>query len=45
MIDIFKTKIKIYNDRVYINFQYNKLRRDDKHCTCLSVIQSILVNS
>ena len=33
-----KTKIKIYNDRVYTNFQYNKIPKDSEYCTCLSVI-------
>ena len=42
-----KAKIKIYNDRVYTNFQYNKTLKDNEYCTCLSVIllDSILVNS
>ena len=42
-----KTKIKICNDRVYINFQYNKILKDYEHCTCLFVIllDSILLNS
>ena len=42
-----KTKIKIYNDKVYTNFQYNKIPKDDECCACLSVIllDSIFVNS
>ena len=42
-----KTKIKIYNDRAYTNFQYNKMPKGNEYCTCLSVIllDSILVNS
>ena len=42
-----KTKIKIYNDKVYTNFQHNKIPKDNEYCACLSVIllDSILVNS
>ena len=42
-----KTKVKIYNDRVYTNFQYNKITKDNEYCKFLSVIllHSILVNS
>ena len=42
-----KTKIKIYNDRVYINFQHNKIPKDNEYCVCLSAIllDSIFVNS
>ena len=42
-----KTKIKTYNDRVYANFRYNKIPKDNEHFTCLSLIlsDSILVNS
>ena len=42
-----KTKIKIYSDRVYTNFERNKIPNDNKYCTCLSVIllDSIFVNS
>ena len=42
-----KSKIKIYNNRVYTNFQYNKIPKDDEYCTFLSVIllDSIFVNS
>ena len=42
-----KTKIKIYNDKVYANFQHNKIPKDNEYCTCLSVIllDSIFVNS
>ena len=42
-----KTKIKIYNNRIYTNFQYNKIPKDNEYCACLSVIllDSIFVNS
>ena len=42
-----KTKIKIYNNGVYTNFQYNKIPKDSEYCTCLYVIllDSIFVNS
>ena len=42
-----KTKIKIYNDRVYTNFQHDKIPKDNEYCACLSVIllDSVLVNS
>ena len=42
-----KTKIKIYNDKVYTNFQHNKIPKDNEYCACLSVIllDSIFVNS
>ena len=42
-----KTKIKIYNDRVYTNFQHNKIPKENESCTCLSVIllDSNFVNS
>ena len=33
-----KTKIKIYNDKVYTNFQHNKIPKDNECCACLSVI-------
>ena len=41
-----KTKIKIYNDRVYTNFQHNKISRDNEYCACLSeiLLDSIFVN-
>ena len=41
-----KTKIKIYNDRVYTNFQYKKILKDNECCTCLWVIllDSILID-
>ena len=41
-----KTKIKIYNDRVYTNFQHNKIPKDYEYCACLPVISldSIFVN-
>ena len=40
------TKINIYNDRVYTHFKHNKIPKDNKYCTCLSVIllDSIFVN-
>ena len=42
-----KTKITIYNDEVYTNFQNNKIPKDNEYFTCLSVIllDSVLVNS
>ena len=42
-----KTKIKIYNHKVYTNFQHNKISKDNEYCACLSVIlsDSIFVNS
>ena len=42
-----KTKIKIYIDKVYTNFQHNKTQKDNKYRACLSVIllDSIFVNS
>ena len=42
-----KTKIKIYNDKVYTNFQHNKIAKDNEYCACLSVIllDSTFVNS
>ena len=33
-----KTKRKIYNDKVYTNFQHNKIPKDNEYCVCLSVI-------
>ena len=42
-----KTNIKIYNNRVYTNFQDNKIPKDKEYFACLSVIllDSIFVNS
>ena len=42
-----KTKIKIYNNRVYTNFQYNKIPKDNEYCACLSeiLLDSIFVYS
>ena len=42
-----KTKIKTWNDKIYINFQHNKMPKDNDYCACLSVIllNSIFVNS
>ena len=42
-----KTKIKIYNDRVYTNFRHKKIPKDNEYCACLSVILlgSTFVNS
>ena len=42
-----KTTIKIYNDKVYTNFQNNKIPKDNEQCACLSVIllNCIFVNS
>ena len=41
-----KSKIKIYNDSEYTNFQHNKIPKDNEYCACLSVIllDSIFVN-
>ena len=33
-----KTKMKLYNDKVYTNFQHNKIPKDNEYCACLSVI-------
>ena len=40
-------KIKIHNDRVYTNFQYYKIPKDNEYCTCLCVmlLYSIIVSS
>ena len=42
-----KTKIRIYNDKMYTNFQHNKIPKDNKYCVCLSeiLLDSIFVNS
>ena len=42
-----KAKIQIYNNRVYTNFQYDKIPKDNECCACLSVIlvDSIIVNT
>ena len=42
-----KFKIKIYNYKVYTNFQHYKIPKDNEYCACLSVIllDSIFVNS
>ena len=42
-----KTKIKIYNNRVYANFQHNKTPKDNEYFAYLSIIllDSIAVNS
>ena len=42
-----KTKKQIFNNRVYENFQGNKIPKDIEYCTCLTVIllDSISVNS
>ena len=38
-IDIsIKPKIKIYKNRININFQSNKIPVDNVYCTCLSVV-------
>ena len=34
-----KTKIKIFNDRVYTNFQHNKIPKGNEYCACSSVIR------
>ena len=33
-----KTKIENYNDRININFQGNKIPKDNECCPCLSII-------
>ena len=42
-----KTKINVYNNTVYTNFQHNKIPKDNEYFACLSVIllDSIFVNS
>ena len=42
-----KTRIKIYNDKVYTNFQNNKIPKDNEYFGCLFIIllDSTLVNS
>ena len=42
-----KTKIKIYNDTVYTNFQHNEIPKYNAYFVCLSVtlLDSIFVNS
>ena len=42
-----KSKIKIYNNRGYTNFQRNKTPKDNEYFACLSIIllDSIFVNS
>ena len=42
-----KTKIKVYSDRVYTNFQHKKIPKNNEYFACLSVIllDSIFVNS
>ena len=42
-----KTRIKMYNDRVYTNFQHNQIPKGNEYCVCSSVIwlDSIFVNS
>ena len=42
-----RTKIKIYNDKIFTNSQHNKTPKDNKYCPHLSVIllDSIWVNS
>ena len=42
-----KRKTKIYNNKVYANFQHNKIPKDCEFCLCLYVIllDSIFVNS
>ena len=42
-----KTKIKLYNNRVYTNFHHNKTPKDNEYFACSSVIllDSIFVNS
>ena len=41
-----KITIKIFNSRVYTNFQHNNIPKDNEYCACLSVIllDSIFLN-
>ena len=34
-----KTKIKIFNDRVYTNFQHNKIPKGNEYCACSSALR------
>ena len=38
-----KSKVKIYNGRVYTNFQHNKIPKDNENCACSSVILFLLI--
>ena len=42
-----KTKMKIYKNKVFTNFQDNKILTDNEYCACLSVLllESVLINS
>ena len=42
-----KIKIKIYNNRVYTNFQYKKIPNDNEYCTLFvcNIIRFYFVNS
>ena len=42
-----RTKIKIYNNKVYTNFQHHKIPKDNEYCAYLLIIllDSIFVNS
>ena len=42
-----KTKIKVYNDRVYTNLHNNKIPKSEEYFTCLSLVllNPIFVNS
>ena len=42
-----KTKIKIYNNKVYTNVKHNKILKDNEYCACLSImlLDSIFINS
>ena len=33
-----KSEINVYNNRISTNFEGNKIQKDNKYCTCLSVI-------
>ena len=39
--------MKIYNDKLFTNFQHNKTPKDNEYCACLSAIllDSVFVNS
>ena len=41
-----ETKVKIYNNRLYTNFQHNKIPKDNEYFACLPAIllDSIFIN-
>ena len=40
-----KTKIKIYSNKIYTNFQHNKIPKDNEYGACLSVILFVIYPS